>query len=113
MKRRRVGALVPPGKSSHDLGMRSVSLRALKKLAEYIRLAASGATVAVINRGRARAEIVLQARPTPLLSDAFFAKAVRDGWITMPTVVSDEPPPRKPMMPFRDLMDELRHDRES
>ncbi len=44
--------------------------------------------------------------------DASLAGAVRKGWLTPPRVAGDHPPPRKPIMIFRDLMEELRHDRE-
>ena len=75
--------------------MRSISVKALKKtLAEYFRLAASG-----------------QSR-SALFSDPLLAEAVREGWLTLPAVVSHEPPPRRPVMPFRELMRDLEHDRE-
>lgn len=48
----------------------------------------------------------------PLLTDAMLAEAVREDWITPPTVTDDAPPPRNPVMPLRDLLDELRRDRE-
>ena len=100
--------------SSYHLGMRSVGLKVLKnKLSEYVRLAASGETVLVTDRDRVVAEIVPpQAGRSPLLSDAVLAEAVREGWLTPPTLVTRGPPPRKPVMRFRDLMRDLQHDRE-
>jgi antitoxin (DNA-binding transcriptional repressor) of toxin-antitoxin stability system len=95
--------------------MRSVDLKALKnKLSEYVRLAAGGETVLVTDRDRVVAEIV-PPRPgrSPFLADAFLAEAVRDGWLTPPLVASsDDPPPRKPVMVLRDLLQELQRDRD-
>jgi antitoxin (DNA-binding transcriptional repressor) of toxin-antitoxin stability system len=94
--------------------MRSVGLKVLKnKLSEYVRLAASGETVLVTDRDRVVAELVPpQAGRSPVLSDALLAQAVREGWLTPPTLVDTAPPPRKPVMPFGELMRELQHDRE-
>jgi antitoxin (DNA-binding transcriptional repressor) of toxin-antitoxin stability system len=94
--------------------MRSVGLKILKnKLSEYVRLAASGETVLVTDRDRVVAELVPpQAHRSPLLSDALLAEAVREGWLTPATLVDRQPPPRKPVMRFRELMRELERDRE-
>ena len=94
--------------------MRSVGLKVLKnKLSEYVRMAAGGETVLVTDRDRVVAEIV-PPRPSrsPLLADALLADAVRDGWLTPPAFAGASPPPRKPIMSLRELMQELRHDRE-
>lgn len=93
--------------------MRSVGLKALKnKLSEYVRLAAGGETVLVTDRDRVVAEII-PPRPgrSPLLADALLAEAVREGWLTPPLVTAVGPPPRKPVMLLRDVLDELRRDR--
>ena len=94
--------------------MRSVGLRVLKnKLSEYVRIAAGGETVLVTDRDRVVAEIVPpQAGRSPLLADALLAEAVREGWLTPATLAGGNPPPRKPIMAFRDLMNELQQDRE-
>ena len=94
--------------------MRAVGLKALKnKLGEYVRLAAGGETVLITDRDRVVAEIIPpQPGRSPLLADAFLAEAVRKGWLTPPVLVSKEPPPRKPVMTFAELMEELRADRE-
>ncbi|HUI17459.1 MAG TPA: prevent-host-death protein [Alphaproteobacteria bacterium] len=94
--------------------MLSVGLKVLKnRLSEYIRLAAGGETVLVTDRDRVVAEIVPpQAGRSPLLADALLAEAVRAGWLTPPAVAGGPPPPRKPIMRFRELMRELRHDRD-
>ena len=68
--------------------MRSVGLKVLKnKLSEYVRLAASGETVLVTDRDRVVAEIVPpNPSRSPLLADALLAEAVREGWVTPPTL---------------------------
>jgi antitoxin (DNA-binding transcriptional repressor) of toxin-antitoxin stability system len=94
--------------------MRSVGLKVLKnKLSEYVRLAAGGETVLVTDRDRVVAEIVPpQAGRSPFLADALLAEAVREGWLTPPASVAGEPPPRKPVTTFRELMQALQRDRE-
>jgi antitoxin (DNA-binding transcriptional repressor) of toxin-antitoxin stability system len=94
--------------------MRSVGLKVLKnKLSEYVRLAAGGETVLVTDRDRVVAEIVPpQAGRSPFLADALLAEAVREGWMTPPALATGDPPPRKPVTTFRQLMRDLRHDRE-
>jgi antitoxin (DNA-binding transcriptional repressor) of toxin-antitoxin stability system len=99
---------------SYQLFMRSVGLKVLKnKLSEYVRLAAGGETVLVTDRDRVVAEIV-PPRPgrSPLLADALLAEAVRQGWLTPPVLAGGGPPPRKPVMALRDLMQDLQLDRE-
>jgi antitoxin (DNA-binding transcriptional repressor) of toxin-antitoxin stability system len=94
--------------------MRAVGLKVLKnKLSEYVRIASGGETVLITDRDRVVAEIIPpQAGRSALLADAFLAEAVREGWLTPPVLASNEPPPRKPVMTFDQLMHELRRDRE-
>jgi len=94
--------------------MRAVGLKVLKnKLAEYVRLVAAGETVLVTDRDRVVAEIVPpRAGRSPFLSDAMLADAVRQGWITAPALTDANAPPRHPIMPLRELIDDLRDDRE-
>jgi antitoxin (DNA-binding transcriptional repressor) of toxin-antitoxin stability system len=94
--------------------MRSVSLKVLKnKLSEYVRLAAGGETVLVTDRDRVVAELVPpQGGSALLLADALLAEAVRDCWVTPPALVGKDPPPRKPVAPFHELMAELKTARE-
>jgi antitoxin (DNA-binding transcriptional repressor) of toxin-antitoxin stability system len=94
--------------------MRSVGLKILKnKLSEYVRLAAGGETVLITDRDRVVAEIVPpQPGRSPLLADARLAEAVREGWLAPPLLAGNDPPPRKPIMPLRDLMQDLQRDRE-
>jgi antitoxin (DNA-binding transcriptional repressor) of toxin-antitoxin stability system len=93
--------------------MRAVGLKILKnKLSEYIRLAAGGETVLVTDRDRVVAEIVApRSGCSPLLADAMLAEAVREGWITPPAMAGDSPPPRKPVMAYAQLIQELENDR--
>ena len=93
--------------------MRSVGLKLLKnKLSEYVRLAAGGETVLVTDRDRVVAEIG-PPRPTrsPLLSDALWLEACRQGWITPPVLIGREPPARKPVMTIDELLSDLQRDR--
>jgi antitoxin (DNA-binding transcriptional repressor) of toxin-antitoxin stability system len=94
--------------------MRSVGLKVLKnRLSEYVRLAAGGETVLVTDRDRVVAEIgPPQPGRSPLLSDSLLAEAVREGWVMPPALVASGPPPRKPAMALRDVINDIEHDRE-
>ena len=94
--------------------MRSVGLKILKnKLSEYVRLAAGGETVLITDRDRVVAEIVPpQPGRSPLLANARLAEAVREGWLAPPLLAGNAPPPRKPVMTLRELMQDLQRDRE-
>jgi len=94
--------------------MRSVGLKILKnKLSEYVRLAAGGETILITDRDRVVAEIAPpQPGRSPLLADAQLAEAIREGWLTPPVLAGSSPPPRKPVMMLRELMQDLQHDRE-
>ena len=95
------------------LFMRAVGLKVLKnKLSEYVRLAEQGETVLVTDRDRVVAELSPpQKSRSPILADAVLAEAVRQGWITPPSMPSGGPPPRKPVMLLRDLIRDLERDR--
>jgi antitoxin (DNA-binding transcriptional repressor) of toxin-antitoxin stability system len=92
--------------------MRSVDLKILKnKLSEYVRLAAGGETVLITDRDHIVAEIVPpQPGRSPLLADAQLAEAV---WLAPPLFAGSDPPPRKPVMTLRELMQDLQHDRQN
>jgi prevent-host-death family protein len=94
--------------------MRAVGLKTLKnKLSEYVRLAASGETVLVTDRDRVVAELTPpRAGRAERLDDAALAEAVRQGWITPPTMRTKEPPPSLPVAPLEDLLRELDESRE-
>jgi antitoxin (DNA-binding transcriptional repressor) of toxin-antitoxin stability system len=78
----------------------------------YVRLAAGGENVLITDRDRVVAEIVPpQPGRSPLLADARLAEAVREGWLAPPLLAGSGPPPRKPVMTLRDLMQDLQRDR--
>lgn len=99
---------------SYFVAMRAVGLKALKdKLSEYVRLAASGERVLVTDRDRVVAELVPpNAGRSLVLADAFLAEAVRRGWITPLALPKAEPPPRAPVAPLQELLQELAQDRQ-
>lgn len=94
--------------------MRAVGIKILKnRLSEYVKLAAAGEVVLVMDRDRVVAEL---GPPAPgrsaALADVRLAEAVRRGWIT-PPVGAIGPPPRGPgVAPLRELLAELAADRE-
>ena len=93
--------------------MRAVGIKALKnKLSEYVRVAAEGETVLVTDRDRVVAEL---GPPQPGravdVSDALLADVVRRGWLRPPIAASGVLPPRKPVAPLADLLQELDTDR--
>jgi len=92
----------------------AVGLKTLKnKLSEYVRLAARGETVLVTDRDRVVAELgPPREGRSPLLADAVLAEAVRQGWLTPPALPASGPPPRRPVMKFRALLEELERDRD-
>ncbi len=93
--------------------MRAVGLKILKnKLAEYVRLAASGETVLVTDRERVVAELnPPRESRSPLAADALLADAVRQGWLTPPTIGPGDPPPAVPVTSLSEVMAELDQDR--
>lgn len=94
--------------------MRVVGLKVLKnRLSEYVRLAAGGERVLVTDRDRVVAELVPPQSGTPeLAADAVLAEAVRAGWLKPPVLPPTAVPPRLPVAPLADLLEELERDRE-
>jgi len=94
--------------------MRVVGIKVLKnKLSEYVRLAAGGETILVTDRDHVVAELSQpQASRAPLVADTVLAELVRKGWLSPPLVKSNVPPPRLPVAPFKEIMQELQADRE-
>ena len=83
------------------------------RLSEYVRLVAGGETVLVTDRDRVVAELIPpRAGRSAFLPDALLAEAVRTGWITPAALPAEGPPPRHPVAPLRDILRELRQDRD-
>lgn len=91
-----------------------MGIKALKnKLSEYVRLAASGETVLVVDRDRVVAELTPpRAGRAEELHDAELAEAVRKGWLAPPTMTTPGPPPRLPVMKWDELRRAIDEDRE-
>src|SRR5687768_472254 len=94
--------------------VRAIGVKALKnKLSEYLRLVAAGETVLITDRDRVVAELIPPREGrSPVLEDAKLAEMVREGLLKPPTLPGLGPPPRKPVLPFAELMEELRKSRE-
>lgn len=94
--------------------MRSVGIKVLNsRLSEYVRLAASGETILVTDRGRVVAELgPLRETRSPVLADAFLADAVRSGMLTPPTLsASGSPPTPPPVARLDEVLAELEENR--
>lgn len=93
--------------------MRSVPLKTFQvEVSEYVHQAESGETILILRQDRVVAELnPPRQQPDLETRDAFFADAVNRGWITPARIVSDEPPPRLPVAPLRELLRELDEDR--
>jgi antitoxin (DNA-binding transcriptional repressor) of toxin-antitoxin stability system len=91
--------------------MRAAGIKLLRaKLGEYVRLAAAGETVLVIDRD----QIVAQLGPPPpqqveTLPDALLARAASEGLITPAALPPDAPPPAAPAgaMTLEELLADL------
>ncbi|MCY3878349.1 MAG: type II toxin-antitoxin system Phd/YefM family antitoxin [Rhodobacteraceae bacterium] len=97
--------------------MRSVGIRVLNsKLSEYVRLAESGETILVTDRGQVVAELgPLRETRSPTLADALLSEAVRSGVLTPPRLASSGTPPKpEPVATLEEVLadlDESRRDR--
>lgn len=94
--------------------MRTVGIKVLNsRLSEYVRLAAAGESILVTERDRVVAEIgPPRETRSPVLADAMLANAVRQGWITPPTLPESGPPPKpEPVMSLSELLSDLDDDR--
>ena len=93
--------------------MRAIGLKVLKnKLSEYVRLAAGGETVLITDRDRVVAEIVPPAAGRSyVVDDAVLAEAVRQGWLTPPSIGPAAEIPRQPVLQMASLLQELDRDR--
>lgn len=93
--------------------MRTVGLKVLKnKLAEYVRLAASGEVILISDRDRVVAELV---PPEPhraeRVPDAVLAEAVREGLVTPAALPPGPPPESVPVGPLAEILAGLEEDR--
>ncbi|HKZ90865.1 MAG TPA: hypothetical protein VJZ50_01890, partial [Candidatus Limnocylindrales bacterium] len=79
--------------------MRAVGLKVLKnRLAEYVRLAASGEIILVTDRERVVAELVPPAAGrSAVAQDALLVDAVRKGWLRPALGSAGDPVPRHPV----------------
>lgn len=93
--------------------MRAVGLKMLKnRLAEYVRLAASGEVVLVTDREKVVAELrAPESGRAERLDDAVLASLIRKGLLSPALSVSPQPPPRHPVAPLHELLAELDADR--
>jgi prevent-host-death family protein len=93
--------------------VRSVGLKTLKnKLAEYVRLAASGETILITDRERVVAELTPPGPARgPTISDSVLAEAVRDGVVTPALLAPGPPPTSRPVAPLDEILSELDADR--
>lgn len=93
--------------------MRAVGLKVLKnRLSEYVRLAAGGETVLITDRDRVVAELAPPAQSRgQTVDDAALAELVRLGWLTPPLIGPGGDVPRRAVLPFATLFEELDRDR--
>ena len=94
--------------------MRAVGIKVLNsRLSEFVRLAAAGESILITDRDRVVAEIgPPRETRSPILADAMLADAVRQGWLTPPTLRESGPPPTpEPIMSLRELLSDLDDDR--
>jgi antitoxin (DNA-binding transcriptional repressor) of toxin-antitoxin stability system len=105
--------LTEEASGSYHMDMRAVGLKTLKnRLSEYVRMAAGGETVLVVDRDKVVAELVPpQAGRGARLEDAQLAEAVRQGWLTPPLFPQAGVPPRAPVARWSTLSRELDRDR--
>lgn len=95
------------------IDMRAVGLKVLKnKLSEYVRLVAGGETVLITDRDRVVAELVPPAEGrSQTVDDVALAELVRQGCLTSPLIGPGADVPRRPVLLFNTLLNELDHDR--
>ena len=94
--------------------MRAVGIKELKnRLSEYVRIAATGERVLVMDRDHVVAELIAPQAGTPeTAGDAALAEAVRSGWLRPPVLPTGAIPPSAPVASLADLLAELDADRE-
>ena len=93
--------------------MLAVGLKVLKnKLSEYVRLVAGGETVLITDRDRVVAELVPPTKGrAETVDDLALAELVRQGWLTPALIGPGGEVPRRPVLRFTTLLEELDRDR--
>jgi len=92
--------------------MKTVGLKVLKnKLSEYVRIAASGETVQVTDRGRLVVEMNAPVHKHGK-KESVIERGIREGWITPAKRRGPPPPPPPGIMTLEELMKEIDLDRE-
>lgn len=93
--------------------MRAVGIKVLKnRLSEYVRLAAAGESVLVLDREHVVAELGPPARHrAAVITDERKADLVRRGLLTPAVAKRHGPPKRHPLTPLAELLRGLDHDR--
>ena len=90
-----------------------MGLKVLKnKLSEYVRLVAGGETVLITDRDRVVAELVPPTKGrAETVDDLALAELVRQGWLTPALIGPGGEVPRRPVLRFTTLLEELDRDR--
>jgi len=92
--------------------VKTVGLKVLKnKLSEYVRIAASGETVQVTDRGRLVVEMNAPVHKHGK-KESVIERGIREGWITPAKRRGPPPPPPPGIMTLEELMREIDLDRE-
>ncbi|MGH7489530.1 MAG: type II toxin-antitoxin system Phd/YefM family antitoxin, partial [bacterium] len=93
--------------------MRAVALKTLEsQVNELVHLAEKGETVLITEQDRVIAELSPpRETQSPFTTNPALAEAVRKGWITLAEDLSGTPPPRHPVAPTSELLEELDADR--
>lgn len=88
--------------------MRSIALKDLEtNVSEYVHLAEHGETVLVLDQDRVIAELVPPRHAAPPDDrEPPLAEAIRQGWVR-PAVTQSGIPPRLPVAPLRELLEDL------
>ena len=88
--------------------MKIVGLKVLKnKLSEYVRIAASGETVLVTDRGRVVVEISAPQAQKHGTKESVIERGIREGWITPAKVKGPLPPPPPAVMTLEEVLEDL------
>jgi len=89
--------------------MKTVGLKVLKnKLSEYVRIAASGETVQVTDRGRVVVELSApRAAHGGAIRESVLERGIREGWITPAKIKGPLPVPPPAVMTLDEVLEDL------